>query len=601
VVLFRELATSQMEFAQLLKLDRAFQTALAQAEGILPGLHAVRLALLGSASTAHLVAGIRVAGLRRGLAVEVYESAYGMYRQELADMHSGLHTFQPEFVLFALDARQLGGADGSTPEAALDLVRSCWNQAKSSFHCQVIQQAALPVFPVLLGNNEQRLADSPATVLSRINEMLRAESEASGVDLLAVDQFAAVDGIAAWYDPAMWHRSKHEIHPGAAESYGEQVVRLIAAGQGLSAKCLVLDLDNTLWGGVIGDDGLEGIELGQGSGNGEAFVEFQRYVKRLAQRGVILAVCSKNDEENALEVFLMHPEMVLKQGDIACFVANWKDKATNLRSIAEALNIGLDAMVFVDDNAAERALVRRELPMVKVPELPDDPSRFADTLASAGYFEALHITEEDFTRGASYKANALRETSKAGTADIESYLESLDMTLMVQAFDRIGLTRITQLINKTNQFNLTSKRLCEAEVSARISDPCVITLQARLTDRFGDNGIVAALSAKILGSEALIDLWLMSCRVLGRRVEDGCLNALVESCRSRGVEQLVGVYRPANKNGMVRDLYGRLGFCLVEERASGETRWKMDLRGYVPKGVPMRVHSRDGAFAQTAR
>jgi FkbH-like protein len=341
---------------------------------------------------------------------------------------------------------------------------------------------------------------------------------------------------------------------------------------------------------VIGEDGLEGIELGQGSGNGEAFVEFQQYVKALGERGVILAVCSKNDEVNAMEAFERHPEMVLKRDEIACFVANWNDKAANLRHIAKTLNIGLDALVFVDDNPAERDLVRRELPMVGVPEMPEDPALYVGTIAAAGYFEGLRVTDDDRARGEAYRGNVERERLKDSVTDMASYLESLGMVLTVQLVDRLGLARVTQLINKTNQFNLTTQRLSEAEVAALMGDPRVVTLQARLVDRFGDNGVIAVLIARVEGDEATIESWLMSCRVLGRRVEEACLNALVESCVALGAERLVGVYRATEKNGLVREMYRDLGFELVETEA-GATRWQLCLAGFVPRSVPMRVEA----------
>ena len=583
-----ELAVSQMEFSQVVRLDRTVQRLLASHNDELSGFEHVRLAILGSATTAHLAPGIRVAGLRRRLNIQIYETPYGMYPQELADKASGLHEFRPDVVLFAFDARHLAAAQNA--DAALGLMRCCWRQAKESFSCQVLQQTTMPVFSNLMGNNEERLLQSPAAILSRINESLRPAAAEAGVELLALDRLIASEGLSAWYDPGMWHHSKHEVHPCAAEMYGEQVARLVAAGRGRSAKCLVLDLDNTLWGGVVGDDGLNGIVLGQGSGQGEAFVEFQRYVKGLSLRGVILAVCSKNDRENALEPFERHPEMVLRAKDIACFVANWTDKATNLRSIAKQLNIGLDALVFVDDNPFERELIRRELPMVAVPEMPEDPAGYAATLAATGYFEGLRTTEEDRVRCKLYQANAEREQMRDTATDIGSYLESLRMTMTATHFDSLGLTRITQLINKTNQFNLTTQRMTEAEVAALMSDPKMVTLQVRLVDRFGDNGIIAVLMARMCPSgEALIETWLMSCRVLGRKVEEACLNVLAEACAARGMKRLIGAYRPTEKNGMVREMYGSFGFERIEMDEIGATRWVLPLEGFQPKLVPIKI------------
>ena len=598
VPLLRELAHSRMSFLQVGMLDRALQRRLKAGDVPSAELQPVRLALLGSSTTSHLVPGIRVAGLRRGLAIEVYENAYGMYMQELGDAGSQLHSFRPEVVLFALDARHVAGAEGASSQTALELMSACWRQAKAAFHCQVIQQTILPVLPDLMGNNEARLAHSPAAVVAAINAQLPDPAEREGVDLLALDRFAGRDGLACWHDPALWYRAKHEVHPQAAEMYGEQLIRLVAASRGLSAKCLVLDLDNTLWGGVIGDDGVEGIELGQGSSRGEAFLDFQRYARQLRARGVVLAICSKNDESNALEPFERHPEMVLRRDDFACIRANWEDKASNLRSIAKTLHIGLDALVFVDDNPVERALVRRELPMVSVPELPEDPALYSRSLAAAGYFEALHLTPEDVVRSAFYDANHERESLKGAATDMAGYLASLDMVLTLQPFDSMNLKRITQLINKTNQFNLTTERLCEAQVAARMNDPDVLTLQARLSDRFGDNGVIAVAIMRLAGTEAVIEQWLMSCRVLGRRVEDACLRAMVELCLGCGVKQLTGIYRPTAKNSVVRDLYARFGFKAAGDCGPGETRWQLALSDYVPMDVPMTVKDVPGVLLQ---
>jgi FkbH-like protein len=601
--LLRQLAESRMEFAQVLRLDRVM-LQLAPAAKSPTGLTTLRLALLSSSTTAHLAPGIRVAGLRYGLQLELFECDYASYRQQLMDTASALHAFRPDAVLFAFDARHLAAAEGTSAESALELMRSCWRQARLSFPCQVLQQTVLPVFPALLGNNEHRLPESPATIVAELNSSLRQAAIENGVDLLALDTLAAAEGLAHWHDAALWLHAKQEVHPRAAEMYGEQVARLIAAGLGRSRKCLVLDLDNTLWGGVVGDDGVEGIVLGQGSAAGEAFVEFQRYAKRLSERGVLLAVCSKNDRANAVEPFERHPEMDLQLTDIACFVANWTDKAANLREIARQLNIGLDALVFVDDNPVERDLVRRELPMVAVPEMPEDPADFAATISAAGYFEALRVTREDQIRCSMYQANSEREAARESTTDLSSYLESLHMHLAIAPFDDISLPRVTQLIHKTNQFNLTTLRLSEAEVRTIAADPAFVTLQARLKDRFGDNGIIAVLIARIQGpgaqgAEAVIEHFLMSCRVFGRRVEEACLNALVQACQARGVMRLTGIYRETEKNAMVRELYASLGFSLSVTEACGdpsaETMWSLPLADYKPRTVPMDVEVQDAA------
>jgi FkbH-like protein len=584
----RELATSRLDLTQTSKLDRAFLNAL-KLHGPLPGLELLRLAILGSATTSHLPPGIRVAGLRRGLAIEIYEAPYGMYYQELNSADSALHTFNPQAILLAIDARHLAASDGATADASLELLRSCWLKARSTFRCQVIQQTVMPVLPTLMGSNEDRMPSSPAAVLNEINRRLPALAADESVDLLALDRIVLDDGLAFWHDPALWLRSKHEVHPRAAALYGEHLARILAAARGRSAKCLVLDLDNTLWSGVIGDDGLEGIVLGQGSEIGEAHLDLQRYALSLTERGVILAVCSKNDEANALAPFTSHPEMILKREHIACFVANWTDKATNLRSIAKQLNIGLDALVFVDDNPAERAIVRQELPTVHVPELSDEPSAFVSTLSAAGYFEALRLTADDRARASQYQANAERDRLKDSATDMDTYLQSLRMTLTAGPFDSLSLQRITQLVNKTNQFNLMTERLTEPEVLARMNDPRWLTLYARLTDRFGDNGLIAVVMARLENSDAIIETWLMSCRVLGRGVEQACLNLIAAAAQSHGAKRLIGQYRPTEKNGMVRGLYTNLGFTRFAE-TGGTMRFSLDLHNFAPRPVWMEIN-----------
>ena len=589
LTLLQRLANSRMDFVRASKLDKAVQKVLAQAE-TKPSLSVIKLALLGSSTLSHLLPSIRLGGLRRGFLLDIYVGPYGLYRQELANSQSGLHQFKPDVVCFAFDAQHLAGSENAGPEAAMANLRQCWQLAKASVGARaVIQQTLLPRFPMLMGNNENRLSTSPANVVAQINQALRSEAAAEGVHLLSVDTWAAEDGLANWFDASLWYQAKQEVHPRASVIYGDQVGRLIAALWGRSAKCLVLDLDNTLWGGVIGDDGLEGIVLGQGSPGGEAFVAFQRYAKQLSERGVILAVCSKNDEANALEPFEKHPDMVLRRADIACYVANWTDKATNIRSIAERLNIGLDSLVFVDDNPAERRLVRSELPMVAVPELPEDPAEYARTVADAGYFEAVDLTAEDRERTELYRANAQREAARAASTDIGAFLDGLQMELYANSFDMAGLKRIAQLMNKTNQFNLTTKRYTEADVLGMMQDESAATLQLRLTDVHGDNGVIGLVVGYRKGSTLELDTWLMSCRVLGRGVEEATLNLVVERAQEMGCTRVLGEYRPTAKNGMVREHYKQLGFTLLESEGDGITRWELPLAGFLPRVTHMKV------------
>ena len=555
------------------------------------GTRPVRLALLGSLTLSQLEGGIIAGGLRRGLWVETYAAEYGQYLQEVMDPEAGLARFEPTHLLFAFDARTAASRAAkaaSADEAAahfVDHVRMCWDRARDRFpNISILQQTLLPVLPRVMGSNERRHGLSPAALIDRINGRLAEAADETGVDLIDPGSVSFGRDPATWYDPLMWFKAKQEVNTTAAPVYGDVVGRVLAAQQGRSAKCLVLDLDNTLWGGVIGDDGLEGIKLGQGSPGGEAFLAVQAHALELSRRGVILAVCSKNDEANALLPFEKHPEMLLRRGDISAFVANWNDKASNIRAIAAVLNIGLDSLVFLDDNPFERNQVRQALPEVGVPEVPEDPGLVPFCLADAGYFEAVAVTADDLKRREQYAANAERARVKESAGDISSYLASLEMRMKWNRFRPLDHERTVQLINKTNQFNLTTRRYTSADVLAVAEDPRAVGLTFRLVDSFGDNGIIAIVIARV-GDDgaAVIDTWLMSCRVLGRGVEGATLDVLLREVEKLGATSLVGQYVASEKNAMVREHYAKLGFSPEPGRAGdapGTTWHRLTIDGY---------------------
>jgi len=591
----RRLARFDHDVATSIRLDNAIRREARKSGAAGRGLQTIRLALLGTSTTSHLAPGIRVAGLARGLIIDIYEPAYAQARQELADSRSGLHAFRPEAVLFATDpyssvtasSEQTGSTTDEIKSAIADL-QSQWRHARDVWQANIVQQ--IPVNPHLrlVGENEARLPDTAASRLRSFQQRLRAAAVDEGADVIDLDYWAMRKGLDAWHAPTLWHRSKQDVHPSAGPFYGGLVARILAARYGKSAKCLVLDLDNTLWGGVIGDDGINGLVLGQGSPDGESFLAMQAYAKNLAMRGVILAICSKNDHAIAREAFERHPEMALRLSDIGCFVANWRDKAENLRTIADTLNIGTDAMVFVDDNPAERALVRYALPEVMVPELTDEPSDYPRLISDSGFFEVVEVTEADRERTAQYQAKARMASDCASATDLTSYLASLEMTLRHGRFDDGGIQRIAQLMNKTNQFNLRTRRYTEPEVAALLDDPDAVTLQLRLIDRFGDNGIISAIVGRFeQTSEALtIETWLMSCRVLGRQVEEAALNLLVEAARRRGAKSLIGEYIASNRNAMVADHYGKLGFTLIDQ-SDAASRWRLNIDTYARLAPPI--------------
>ena len=585
------LAQQRLGFVDTIQLDRALTEFVSDANS---GFSSLRLAVLASSTVDHLLPAIRVGGLRRRFLIDVHKGAYGQYRQDLLDTSSTLHQFAPHMVLFSIAARDAVASvpveatsaerDGAVAGAVEDL-RLLWRKARETLKARVVQQTFLNIAYPIFGNFDRLVPGAPAQVIARLNDRLSEAAAEDGALLLDIASASERDGIDAWFDIVRWLQAKMEIAPRAATSYGDLVARIAAAERGLSKKCLVLDLDNTLWGGVIGDDGLDGIVLGEGSATGEAHLALQRYARQLKNRGIILAVCSKNDPAVAEAAFRQHPEMVLRRSDVAAFMANWDDKTENLRAIAKELNIGIESLVFVDDNPVERARIRQSLPMVAVPELPEDPTHYVRCLADAGYFEAVSFTHEDVQRAAQYAANADRAALAGSSETMDDFLRGLAMSVAFGPFAAVDLPRVTQLINKTNQFNPTTRRYTHEEVASIAAAPENITLQFRLLDKFGDNGLVSAM---ILRPDprrpgALeIDTWVMSCRVFGRQLEFEVMNIAVEAaCRCR-TQALRADYIPTKKNGVISELYASLGFVRVSDGvpADGASRWFLSLAEY---------------------
>lgn len=590
----RKIAKHNLDFTQTLRVDRRLQETLTAHLTEAINFQTIRLAVLASSTIEHLIPAIRVAALRRGLIAECYIAPYGQYRQEILDPASGLYEFQPDVVLLALNGNDVGvKLPRSCPiqdvkaavDQRVDEWANLWEIINTQLMAITIQQMMVIPPERLFGQYDAVLPASPTSILNQVNEVLRSRAAEHKVLLLNTDEIAAYIGKHLWCDTALWHHAKQDISPVYSPLYGDYLGRMLAAVRGLSYKCLVLDLDNTVWGGVIGDDGLSGILLGQGNAVGEAFYAFQSYAKALKERGIILAICSKNEEVNALEPFEKHPEMVLRRDDIAVFVANWEDKATNLKRIANTLNIGLDSLVFFDDNPVERAVVRQFAPAIAVPEVPEDPALYVRCLSDAGYFEAVSFSSDDTKRAEQYLANSHRNELKEKSHSLEGFLGSLHMEMTVASIDSVSLPRATQLINKSNQFNLTTRRYTEAQVKQMSEDSDVLCLQIRLKDDFGDNGLISVAIAKPVifesGRALHVDTWLMSCRVLGRQVEQEVLNVLVDQAHQRGYRILHGEYIRTAKNGIVKEHYAKLGFELIHEKQEGEeafrSLWKLDL------------------------
>lgn len=559
-------------------------------------LSRVRLALLSNATTDLLAPLLVGTGLRHGLLLDVVAAPFGHVAQAALDPHSDVRRSRPDAALFALDFRGVPfaatlGDEASAEVAARRAVHELFEAAEAMRAAGVVPllQTLTPPPEPLFGGYDLRAAGSPRDMCRRFNAGLVAKIEGSGCALVDVSATAEAVGTADWIDPTLWNLAKLPCAPALAPLYAEIVCRKLAALRGKARRALVLDLDNTLWGGVVGDDGLAGLALGQGDATGEAHLAVQKLALDYRARGVALAVCSKNEDATARQPFREHPDMLLREEHIAVFQANWTDKATNIKAIAETLSLGLESFVFLDDNPAEREQVRRELPDVAVPELPDDPALYARTLAAAGYFEAATFSAEDRARADAYRDNAARAELAGRSSDLGEYLRSLTMTISFAPFDAPGRPRIAQLIAKSNQFNLTTRRYGEAEVAALEADPSVFTLQVRLADRFGDNGMISVVVCR-LGDEAWdIDLWLMSCRVLGRGVERAVLQEIARHAAAAGATAITGAYVPSARNALVRDHYEKLGFARLAADADGTTRWRLDLSAVDRTPLPMAV------------
>jgi FkbH-like protein len=592
----RALATHALTENQLERLARVIIALRTDGHDLQP-LTPFRLGLLGNGTLDFIESALVASAARHGLALECVRSSYDQVLQEALDPQSRINRAGPDAVLVALDYRALplracpGDRDAAAScvaatEQQLDAIRR--GIRGHSGAVTIFQTIVAPPEP-LFGSFDRVLTGTLRGLIDEVNRaVVRGAAETSDV-LFDVAALAEMVGSAEWFSPAQWNMAKLPFSSALVPLYADHAARLFAAIRGKSRRCLILDLDNTVWGGVIGDDGVDGIRIAQGDTVGEAYLSLQQMVLALRARGVVIAVSSKNEDETARLPFRHHPEMLLREEHIAVFQANWKDKASNIAAIAETLSLGLDSMVFLDDNPVERGLVRETLPDVAVPELPEDPALYARALSAAGYFDTIAFSAEDRGRSAFYEGNARRVALQAEVADVDAYLRSLQMEITFRPFDEVGRTRIAQLINKSNQFNLTTRRYSEAEVAATERDPDCFTLQVRLSDSIGDNGMISVVICRRTAPDTWeIDTWLMSCRVLGRRVQEMVLREIGHHAETAGVARVIGRYVPTERNMIVRDHYQKLGFTKTGADLRGATRWELLLPVTVPE-APMVV------------
>ncbi len=557
-----------------------------------------KLGIVSNATVDFIKPCLEASALRYGIALEVITTDFGQLMQEALNPESKINQARPDAILISIDYKGLPfSIDGQKSSLGYSHVRAIdfISQVIEGFNINCGSPCILQTIPtpkeVLFGSMDYVLQGALRHETTCFNRTLVTNEQIiKGNYIFDVDWLASSIGLQNWNDDAQWFHAKLAFAQHCLPVYADFAARIIGAIRGKTKKCLVLDLDNTLWGGVIGDDGINNIVIGQGNSVGEAYLGIQTMAKKLRDRGVILAVCSKNEESTALEPFRNHPGMILREEDIAVFKANWKDKASNLEEIAQELNIGLDSLVLLDDNPYERAQVRDALPMVAVPEVGDNPVHFPVLLSMAGYFESVSFTEEDKLRADQYQANVQRSKLSAQTKNIDDFLSSLEMKMSIRPFDTIGRKRITQLINKTNQFNLTTKRYTEKEVAEFEDSNDYLSLQIGLKDKFGDNGMISVLIAHKGKDVLFIDTWLMSCRVLKRGVEEAICNYLVDYAKQNNFSVIRGQYIPSERNGIVKDLYQKLGFELNEKKDKDDIQtWDLTIEEFQSFNSPIEI------------
>jgi len=556
-----------------------------------PGLKPYKVALISSFSIEFIHDSLIAYGFVNGLRVDIYQPGFGQINQAMLDPGSALYAFAPDVTILAIEGEDwlpeiyTSFMDADATATDLGAVVARFRQQLAALATSFRAATSSPLLVHNLaqprlrraGISDWRLPNGQASMVADLNHAI-AEVLADVVDVHMVDYAALVSqfGVKNWYDSRMRLYAKAPIANGMLGNLALEYMKYFRALGGLTKKCLVLDLDNTLWGGVVGEDGVEGIQLGANY-PGSAFVEFQRVVLDLYRRGVILAIASKNNPADVDAVFNNHKFMLLRKEYFAELQIHWEPKSESLKRIAKQLSIGLEHMVFADDNPAECEQVRRELPMLSVIHLPSRPELYADALSAEGLFDTLALSDEDRRRGQLYQQRAQAQTMLSASGNLEDYYRDLAMELTIARVDQTSLARAAQLTQKTNQFNLTTIRYSEAELAKRMADPDWIAITVSVRDRFGDNGIVGVMMARADADGLDIDTFLLSCRVIGRAVESAMLAHLCDAAQARGLTKLYGKVIPTDKNVPSRDLFDKHGFSKQSEDVHGITSWALDL------------------------
>lgn len=545
-----------------------------------------KIAILGGSTTNDIKLILELFLLNYDIKPSFYESEYNQYFQEAMFENKELDEFEPDIIFIHTSNRNITNYPTilNTSEEIDNLLHQeyqkfvgIWENLSKKYNCPIIQNNFEYPFYRVLGNKDATANYGKVNFITKLNLKFAEFAENnSNFYINDINYQSAMYGLEKWSDQFYWYMYKYALSVPAIPYLAFNVANIIKAIYGKNKKGLVLDLDNTLWGGIVGDDGVENIVVGQETSEGQAYSEFQDYLKQLKNIGVILNINSKNDEKNAIDG-LNHPDGTLRPEDFIIIKANWQPKSKNMLEIAQELNIGVDSLVFVDDNPAERAIINQQIPNVSTPVI-EKPEKYIETIDRAGYFEVINLSKDDFKKSEMYKENMERNKVMASFDNYDDYLKSLDMHAKIEEFIPLYMARISQLTNKSNQFNLTTKRYSQTEIEEVANDKSYITLYGKLSDIFGDNGVVSVVIGHILGKILEIDLWIMSCRVLKRDMEFAMMDALVKKAKEAGIETIKGYYYPTMKNGMVKDFYAEQGFTKISEDEQGNTIWELDLK-----------------------
>ena len=561
------------------------------------GLPKIKMAILGDTATQFLVKAVQGTAIDRGYALDIFEAEYNQVERQFMDRTSELYEFDADFIVVFQSTHKLGEHHSALSteqqeqlaEERLQFVTGiCTNPALESK--KIIYFNYPEIEDTVFGSYANKVESSFTFQVRKLNyELMRLSQQFPNLFICDIAGLQNKFGRDQMFAANVYTSTEMVLSIDALPYVASRVMDIVCAVKGQFKKCLILDLDNTVWGGVIGDDGLEGIQLGHGLGIGKAFTEFQMWVKKLKQRGIIICVASKNNEETAKEPFEKHPDMVLKLDDIAVFQANWETKVDNIRTIQQILNIGFDSMVFLDDNPFERNMVRENISGITVPELPENAEDYLEYLYTLNLFETASYSNLDKDRTKQYQVEAQRVSLSKTFTNEADFLKSLNMVSTVSGFTKFNTPRVAQLSQRSNQFNLRTVRYTDADIEALANDPEVIDLSFTLEDKFGDNGLIAVVIMKPLDTETLfVDTWFMSCRVLKRGMENFTLNTMVEAAKAKGYKKIIGEYLPTPKNRMVEQHYARLGFAPVEGAETSQYELNVDnyrnKKCYIEKG-----------------